>query len=402
MKMLHLNDVFKQDLDIWTKSPGLPWTSYGISTKGEIRDDPERVRQVRHFWHQVKLGDPYGFPDSCAFVRSHICDVGEAKCRAVWGYPATVTFGEAVFALPLIQAYRNLPNELKPIAYGYETFLGGAMRVRNRMGRNFRTNSYIGLDFTKFDKTVPAWLIRVAFQILSVNIDFTNYQEYGIANAENMYRMYHSIVEYFIKTPIRMATGRRFRKTSGIASGSYFTQLIGSICNCVVLYYTSLKLNGQLPQDSLFMGDDSFLISSKLWELEKVETLIAETFQMHINLKKSQISEHIDDMKFLGYQINHGRAKKETQDLIAALAFPESPDKEWDDLASRALGLYYANLGCNDDFSLLTWKIVKYRKFEIHFGRNFGRMLQHIGITIDDTQELPVPTHFLKNLYLNG
>lgn len=29
MKMIHLNDVFQQDLDIWSKSPGLPWRDLG-------------------------------------------------------------------------------------------------------------------------------------------------------------------------------------------------------------------------------------------------------------------------------------------------------------------------------------------------------------------------------------
>lgn len=39
-KMLHLNDVFQADLDIWDKSPGLPWTQIGYKTKGDIKERP--------------------------------------------------------------------------------------------------------------------------------------------------------------------------------------------------------------------------------------------------------------------------------------------------------------------------------------------------------------------------
>lgn len=342
--MLHLNDVFKQDLDIWSKSPGLPWTTYGIKTKGMIRDDPERVRQVRKFWHKIKGGEDVHLPDCCAFVRSHICDKGEFKCRAVWGYPATVTFGEAVFALPLIEGYNDMQSKFRPIAFGYETFKGGALRTKHRFQR-FYPCDYIGLDFKKFDKTVPAWLIKIAFDILMMNINFIEYKDHGVADARRMHHMFRVIVNYFINTTIRLATGKRFRKTSGIASGSYFTQLIGSICNCIILYYVSLKQHGTLPNDDIYLGDDSFLVSSQRWNLESVTNLVKDVFNMNINVEKSMISPYIDELKFLGYKINHGLAKKESEDLYAALLFPEAPDKCWDDVASRALGLYYANLG---------------------------------------------------------
>lgn len=54
--MIHLNDVFQEDLEIWSKSPGLPWKDLGYKTKGDIKRDPEAIRRVRYFWHLVKAG----------------------------------------------------------------------------------------------------------------------------------------------------------------------------------------------------------------------------------------------------------------------------------------------------------------------------------------------------------
>ena len=90
------------------------------------------------------------------------------KVRAIWGYPATMTFGEAVFAVPLIKAYKA---HGKHMAYGNDMFNGGFAKIRRRfMGHK----EYTGIDFTKFDKKLPRWLVYKAFKILASNIDFIN------------------------------------------------------------------------------------------------------------------------------------------------------------------------------------------------------------------------------------
>ncbi|XP_076225130.1 uncharacterized protein LOC116424215 isoform X2 [Nomia melanderi] len=45
-KMIHLNDVFQQDLDIWSESPDLPWTAERYKTKEDIKHDPEAVGRM--------------------------------------------------------------------------------------------------------------------------------------------------------------------------------------------------------------------------------------------------------------------------------------------------------------------------------------------------------------------
>lgn len=181
--MLHLIDIFQKDLAIWSEPPGLPWKNKGYKTKGDIKRDPNAIQSVRSFWHCVKNGQNYAFPFCTPFVRSCVSDNETLAEHVLWAYPATVTFGEAMFALPLIKAYEELAVLTRPIAYGFETFAGKMQYATFRFqgGR-----SYIGMNFKKFDKTVPVWLIEIAFDILAINIDFSKYEYYGVPDFHNV------------------------------------------------------------------------------------------------------------------------------------------------------------------------------------------------------------------------
>lgn len=390
--MIHLNDVFSMDLPIWSSSPGLPWTTFGYKKKDDIRKDPEAIRSVRYFWHRVKRGDVMAPPDCSAYVRSHLCEYGETKVRAVWGYPATMTFGEAVFALPLIEAYQKGGF---PIAYGYETAIGGTMRIRKR----FAGNQYFSaLDYKSFDKTVPKWLIQRAFDILEVNLDFSVYREYGVARSVNNYRMFNFIQKYFVDTPIRICSGERFRKHSGIASGSYFTQLIGSIVNHILLTWVCYKKFGSPPNDLIVFGDDSLIKTEQELSLISVQDML-DPIGMRINLKKSATSRSICDLTFLGYTIGDGGPSKPYDMWLSSLLFPEQSDREWDDVASRAVGLLYACSGQDSRFDNLCRTIIRLKSFDLRISRGMGRMLSMIGVT-DVSIKLPTQLEFAKRLKL--
>lgn len=91
------------------------------------------------------------------------------------------------------------------------------------------------LDFKSFDKNVPAWLVDVAFYILEQYLDFIHYRDYGAFNVVGILRLWECLKNYFINILIRMANGERYSKNCGIASDSYFTQLVGSIVNALLL-----------------------------------------------------------------------------------------------------------------------------------------------------------------------
>nr|APG78231.1 RdRp [Hubei partiti-like virus 37] len=388
VKMLHLNDVFKQkDLQIWSSSPGLPWTYHGYKTKADIRDDPSAIQRVRWFWHRIKAGEDLSLGDCCAFVRSHLVKQDENKVRAVWGYPATVTFGEAIFALPLIEAYQEADA---PFAYGFETGCGGNKRIY----RTFKGKHFLGVDFTMFDKLLPKWIIDIAFDILAINVDFGNYQDYGIARFDSMVRVFHCLRDYCVKTKIRLCNGERFEKKVGLASGSYFTQLIGGICNYLLLTYSSIKNNVRIV-DIRVLGDDSIIGTDKVLSIHDVARAL-EPLGMEVNTEKSSASDYISNIKFLGYQINDGKPTRDRDRAIAGLVYPERPDRDWDDVASRALGIYHANFGVDEVVDAVCRSIIEKRPFNIQFSRDQQRFFWIHRIEVDET--LPTMYDFMRRL----
>ncbi|CAH0386742.1 unnamed protein product [Bemisia tabaci] len=118
-------------------------------------------------------------------------------------------------------------------------------------------------------------------------------------------------MNYFIRTPIRLCNGERYLKRAGIASGSYFTQLIGSVINYIILCWYFIKTYGRPPKYIKVLGDDSFVADDVPLVISDLDALV-ETIGMKINIDKSIATEEIDLMKFLGFQINYGMPLKPT------------------------------------------------------------------------------------------
>ncbi|XP_032594741.1 uncharacterized protein LOC116805640 [Drosophila grimshawi] len=309
--IIHLNDVFGQDLPIWSSSPGIPWSQIGYKTKDDIRKDPEAVQRVRYFWHQVKARKDISLPDCCAYMRFHLCKVGDTKVRAVWGYPATVTFAEAMFALPLIRAYQKRRT---PLAYGYETGTGSMRKIFQQ----FQGSHFLGIDFSNFDKTLPAWLIKLAFDVMAINLDFTKYHDHGVPCTRSIIRVFETLEDYCINTKIRM-------------------------CNALV---KKVEI-----QDIVVFGDDSLMGTRSILTPDDVQEVL-RSLGMVVNVEKSGFSRSVTNLTFLGYGVNGGFPLKHHKRFVASLVWPERNDKCWDDVASRALGIIYANLGVDDRIDL--------------------------------------------------
>lgn len=75
-------------------------------------------------------------------------------------------------------------------------------------------------------------------------------------------RAFDWIEDYFINTRIMLPDGTVFRKKHGLPSGSYLTQLIGSICNMLAVK-TLLRIQSIVVSKIRVLGDDSHSITSE-------------------------------------------------------------------------------------------------------------------------------------------
>lgn len=131
-------------------------------------------------------------------------------------------------------------------------------------------------DYSSFDQNMPSHFIVTAFLILKNTLKLNAFQE----------KVFSLLVSYFLHCRIyHPITGTVFRER-GIYSGSYFTSIIGSICNTLLLNYGS---DG--PFTEFVSGDDVILTDFKIGALS--------------DIKKS--------LKMLGLQLNFERTFKRNE-----------------------------------------------------------------------------------------
>jgi hypothetical protein len=146
------------------RSPGIPWTLKGYRKKKDCIEYPD-ARRVWHIkWSRIGRGKAETLPDVCLFFRAQIATLDKNKIRAVWGYPIDVLVEEGRFFYPYIEWMKQVKHNI-PIAYQVEMATGGMQYIDQMVQRHKNCRFIVG-DWSKFDKTIPGWLLITAFNIL--------------------------------------------------------------------------------------------------------------------------------------------------------------------------------------------------------------------------------------------
>ena len=247
----------------------------------------------------------------------------EYKDRLVWGLSADHVAIESQYAIPFIEglmfkcpfyAGGRDPNELRRLVKGLQN----------------RAKYWYSLDFSKFDQTVPSWLIRHAFSFVR--------RCFG----EECQNELQWIEDEFINTKIIGFDGVCYEKTLGIPSGSNFTQVIGSICNALVIttYLVALESgeSGRRRENyvrgnfNLFprmcrmvtMGDDNLFVSFTPMDLKDLSEYVKRNFGMTIHPDKSDNGLCREtDPRFLKREWTRSGESRDLLDLLVNVIHPE-------------------------------------------------------------------------------
>lgn len=209
------------------------------------------------------------------------------KDRLVWGLDAATVAVESQYAIPLVDWFSN----------NVRFYAGGKTpdEIRNLIN-NSRMHStfWYSLDFSQFDQTVPAWLIKHIFYLLR------KFYSGGVSHRELRW-----IENNFINTAIVKFDGTVVRKDHGIPSGSNFTQLVGSMANAlVILTYLFSRADGKsdgaktryVTSDlhvtsgncgMLTMGDDNLFFSHNGIRVADMSSYVKRNFGMTIHPDKT-------------------------------------------------------------------------------------------------------------------
>lgn len=178
------------------------------------------------------------------------------KARLVWGYPLSVTLIEGSFMIPLIE-------HIKSARYPYTLGLS-SYGVNGRLARLAYCPIQYCLDWSKFDSTVSRQVISLAFNCVKRAFKSVDREAWNF------------VCRYFACGHILMPDGNIYTgRVRGIPSGSWFTQLIGSMCNYFLIHYISYVV-GEGIERAVVLGDDSVIGMNRMPNVRKWESAAAD------------------------------------------------------------------------------------------------------------------------------
>jgi hypothetical protein len=228
------------------------------------------------------------------------------KTRLVWMYPLEMVMIESSFGRPLIEKFKVIRT---PMPYGLRRHELGA-----RLHSTLTERNVVALDFSKFDSTVPAKLIKVAFRILKTWFDMD----------EEDVEAWYLIERYFLSAPIVMPDGHLYvGKRKGVPSGSVFTQLVDSIINYIIITAAQLKFNLHPHEKRVHvLGDDSVFSTNEDVNLSQLKLYFGE-MGFNLSVRKSEVSKPENGFHFLGFDWLKGVPTRDPELALKSLTQPE-------------------------------------------------------------------------------
>lgn len=175
---------------------------------------------------------------------------------------------------------------------------------------------WISLDYSKFDQSIPSWLIRDAFSIVWN----------CFSDCESWRWLWNIIVNDFVNKAFIGPGGKLYYAENGVPSGSMFTQIIDTICNLIMIhtYMNALHSKGtKVKYQSIICGDDNLIFSNQPLPLDDLEGYLKRNFGVECNAAKCAVGERKDDPIFLSRVWTARGEWRQPKELIAKLLYPE-------------------------------------------------------------------------------
>jgi len=287
------------------------------------------------------------------------------KVRLVWGYPVAMTLLEGMVAAPALNAVKTWKSQ--PIFTGRRRTEVGA--ATNALGWY---PVVVSFDWSRYDATLPAFLISWCFDIMRSWFN-------DIPDS-----LWDVIVCYFITTPIVMPDGHvHVGKRNGVPSGSYFTSLVGSLANQILIGACASE-SGVTPSRMLVLGDDSIVAFSK-----DVDTNVFKAFAESLGMRLKVVSRNYyrargrtQAFHFLGHQWRRGRPTRPINETLQRIVFMERDNSRA--IAEVGLQLYrFEKLLALYADNVDAWPLIRTLIYVLGVGRlhnlELGKRVRHRG-----------------------
>lgn len=243
----------------------------------------------------------------------------ESKTRLVHMIDLFQIIGELKYAKPLQDA-------LKTCSW----YAGGksASDTRSRVHQVQKKGNYwYSIDYSHFDASIPGWLIRDAFSLLKTCFSRSLDEE-----------LWNVLVHDFVNKAMVKPNGDVVIAHDGIPSGSMFTQIIGSLCNYIMIV-TYMMSQGIHWFDTITMGDDNLLGVSEKIDLKHLAQYMYNMFGAEINVSKVDMGTSKDPAYFLSREWRSKGEWRHPNVLLAKMAYPER-ERTYNEQATPAQVVY--------------------------------------------------------------
>lgn len=210
------------------------------------------------------------------------------KGRLVWCLEAGQILFESQYARPLSD---YLASMFPSIATGKDP-----ATITKLMLRWNHKPYWISIDYSKFDSTIQSWVIKEVFDIIKMFFDAQYHAELNW------------IRDNFINLPIIMPDGEVVWARKGIKSGSYFTQVVGSLANAYMMLSFMMHkhkcsehavlrdlFSVENPTHATFMcmGDDNIIFTYNQIKTNELSVFMKKTFGIEVS--KDKCDEKYDE-----------------------------------------------------------------------------------------------------------
>jgi hypothetical protein len=286
--------------------------------KGEVKGSIlEQAKMM--FWKAVD-GVPVLAVATMVGTRAHMHKLTNKARRMIFNVPAAQIALELCYVKPITDKLLEKPDS-SLMFFGKNVIGRLALLMRRAFGRK---SAAVRLDFKKFDRTVPTFLLRRAFGIVRELIDFEHWEGKSLSPSEvqRQKRVFDMVEEYFVNTPVMSPKGNLIIIEGMIISGSGFTQLIGSIVTAILVEMAA-QYDGIGVMLLRTLGDDGYAGLAQYPDLEKWAKYFMRWFRMELSVEKSKVFNGTSNEKnFLGYVFKHGFLVRKSFDLFNLFLHP--------------------------------------------------------------------------------
>lgn len=231
-------------------------------------------------------------------------NTGKHKLRVVSMVDFNVILAELRFAKPIQRFMAQQPF-----------YAGGKNETQiSSLITNWRTKyrRFLSIDYSSFDQTISAWLIRDAFSIIK--------SAFVLSDADE--RLFDIVTDDFISKDFVLSEGV-LHSEKGVPSGSMFTQIIDTLVNWLVVntYFNSINEKAEM----IIMGDDNAIFTQANVDITGLASYVIKNFGLIVKTddKSNEGNCSTDDVKFLSRYWRFDGQWRHSYQLLSRLLFPE-------------------------------------------------------------------------------